>query len=382
MKIFKLNKWQPWLIGLIGCILTVLLIVLEEDEQILITTEKPMSVKTITVSKTDYQIQVPASGFIKPHEVIDICPEVSGKVTYVAENLFPGAHVKKGDVLFRLDDRNYRNARLEAFGAKNKAYQALQIEQGRQQIARSEWELLEKSKLKSNINKSLALREPQLKERKADVEIAAARLAQADLDLERTTIKAPCNGVIISENLAEGKLFDSGDSGVKIGCTDSYQISTSFSPEYSALTDSQTVVIHSGSNNYEGRVKSVISRINPETRQKQALVEFNGKDVILNAYVKLRLPGPVFENVVTLPLETLRSDNTVWILNDKNRLEIRPVSVVAKDKKNVVIDSGIRESERVIQTHIASPLSGMELSVMTQQHKTDQNIIHNGETVK
>ncbi len=371
MKIFKFSKWQPWLIGMIGCTLTVLLIVLEEDEQIQILSEKPMSVKTIRVKKRDYQIQVPASGFINPSEVVDIRTEVSGKVTRVTEKLYPGVLVKKGQTLFTLDDRNYHNAKLVALGAKNKADQALEIEKGRQQIARSEWKLLKKSKLKRNKNKALALREPQLKERKADVEMAAARLAQAELDLERTRIKAPCNGVILSENLAVGKLFDRKDSGVEIGCTDSYHIPASFSPDYSVDSDSQKIVISFGTNRYEGRVKSVMPEIDPETRQKKALVAFNGKDVILNTYVQLLLPGPVFENVVILPLETLRSDNTVWILDEENRLEVRPVSVVGRDKQNVVIDSGLRESERVILTHIASPLSGMELAAMTQQHTTD-----------
>ncbi|MCP4345422.1 MAG: efflux RND transporter periplasmic adaptor subunit [Desulfobacterales bacterium] len=382
MKLFKLNKWQPWLIGLIGCTLTVLLIVLEEEEQIPIAFDKPMSVKTITAEKSDYQIQVPASGFIKPREVIEIRPEVSGKVTFVAEKLYAGADVKKGDILFSLDDRNYRNARLEAVAIKNKAEQSLDIEMGKQLIARSGWELLGKSTLKKNRNQSLALREPQLKERKADVEIAAARLAQAELDFERTRIKAPCNGIIISENIAVGKLFDGEDPGVKIGCTDSYHISVFYSPEYSITAGSQKVIINSGRNRFEGKVKSVIPRINPETRQKQALVEFCGKDVIINSYVKILLPGTLYKNIVALPLETLRSDNTVWIINEKDKLEVRPVSVIARDRQHVVIDSGIKESERAIQTHIASPLSGMELSVMTQQHKIVQNIIHNGDSDK
>lgn len=372
MKKHKLSKWLPGLIVLVGCLLTALMVALGEEDEMIITPVTPMSVETLAAKKTDYRIQVPAWGFIEPREIIDIRSEISGKITDVPESIFTGAAVNQGDRLFQIDDRSYRNVLKEAIAAKNLAEQAFEIEKGRQTIAQKEWALLEKSEWQGHKNKSLALRIPQLKERKAAVQIAAAKEAQAALNVERTRVSAPCNGVILSENLAEGKILDTGDIGMKIGCTECYHITALFSSEYSIDPDSQEVAVNVSSKRHEGRIKAVSPQINPETRQKQVLVEFQGKGLPLGAYVKLSLPGPSFRNAAVLPKETLRPGDTVWILSESNTLEIRKVAVLAQDMQNVVIGEGIAEDDRVILTHIASPLSGMKLSMLSQQPKNDQ----------
>ncbi len=379
MKKNKIRKWLPGLIALIGCTLTVLIIVLEEDDQMLVTPIIPLSVKAIVVKKTDYQIQVPAWGFVAPRETIDIHAEISGKIKDVSDNVFTGAIVKQNDLLFTIDDRDYRNRLAEAVAAKNQVQQALEIENGRQAIAKTEWTLLEQSKWQGNKNKSLALRKPQLRERKAAVQIAIARESQAALDVERTSISSPCGGVILSENLAEGQILDTGDVAMKIGCTNSYHITALFSPEYSVDSDSHTVAVNVGSNKYQGVIKAVLPQINSETRQKQVLVEFQGEGITLGGYVKIMLPGSVYNNVAILPKAALRSRNTVWILSESNTLEIRNVTVFAKDMQNVVVGEGLTETDRVILTHIATPLVGMNLLMLPQQPEYSQNIKNHGD---
>ena len=88
-------------------------------------------------------------------------------------------------------------------------------------------------------------------------------------------------------------------------------------------------------------VKAVLPQIDPETRRKQALVEFKGKHITLGAYASLILPGPLYRNVAVLPRDALRPGNTVWILSDNGTLQMRTVTVSARDLMNIVIVDGL-----------------------------------------
>ena len=123
-----------------------------------------------------------------------------------------------------------------------------------------------------------------------------------------------------------------------------------------------------------GVVKAVLPQIDPETRRKQALVEFKGKHITLGAYASLILPGPLYRNVAVLPRDALRPGNTVWILSDNGTLQMRTVTVSARDLMNIVIVDGLAEGERVILSHIANPLQGMPLRMRSHDAKSPRRI--------
>ncbi|MDY6987317.1 MAG: efflux RND transporter periplasmic adaptor subunit [Thermodesulfobacteriota bacterium] len=365
MKRLRRSRWPAVLIALVGCATTVFLAADGEEESLREVRRQALAVETVLAQKTDYRVQVPAWGLVEPRETVNICTEISGMITHVPASVFAGAAVKQGALLFSIDTRDYQNTLAEAMAANEQARQALEIEKGLQTIAKIEWKLLEDSKWLGHKNEALALREPQLKEREAAVQMAAARQAQAALDVERARITAPCEGVILAEHLAEGQVLDTGHVAAEIACTDCYYIMASFSPEYSLDPGVHTVAVYVGPNQYDGIVKAVLPQINSETRQKQALIEFAGGGVSLGAYASLALPGPSFEDAVLMPKEALRPGSTVWVFSENSTLEIRTVTVLAQDMEHVVIGEGLTGRDRVVLSHIASPLEGMELRMRT-----------------
>ena len=382
MKRFKKKTFLPALIALAGCAVTLLLVALGEEDEFQVVTSMPLTVETLFVKKTDYQLQVPAWGFVEPRETIDICAEVSGKVVWTPANVFSGALVKENELLFKIDDRSYQNTLAEAIAEKSQAQQALEIEKGRQIIAEKEWEFLENSKWQGSKNKSLALRIPQLREREAALQIAAAKEARAALDVERTKISAPCDGVILDENLALGRFLEIGDSGLQIACTDCYQITAFLSPEYAIDPVVSKVSVNTGSNRHEGVIRSVLPEIDRKTRHKQVLIEFSGSQVVLGDYAELMLPGPFYGDVTVIPKKALRSGNTVWVLSENRTLEIRTVTVLGKDTENVVVGEGLFEDDKVVLSHIASPLAGMKLTPLPQQPDNSSNMQKSGEPAR
>jgi RND family efflux transporter MFP subunit len=339
-------------------------------------------VETANFKETDYRIRIPAWGFVEPRDTIDIRTEISGKVIHVPAGIYPGAAARKGILLFSIDARNHRNNLAEATAATKQARQALKIEKGRQVIARTEWEMLNNFKWWEHHNETLALRKPQLEEREAALVMATARQAQAALDVERTRITAPCDGLILKENLAKGRILNTDEVALQIACTECYQIMALFSPSYALDPAGRVVEIKVGPNRYKGTVKSVLPQINPETRQKQALVEFRCESISLGAYASLTLLGQSFKDVVVLPKEALRPGNTAWVLNESSTLEVRPVTVLAQDMLNVVIGKGLTGHDQVILSHIAGPLQGMELQQVTFVVEGSQHRVGNEELKK
>jgi RND family efflux transporter MFP subunit len=367
------RKWHAILIVLVGCAGSICLAARGERDQFPSYHHPALSVETVGVKRADYRIRVPGWGLVEPRETIEVRTEISGKVSRVPANVFTGSMLQEGALLFSIDEREYQNALAEARAAREQAQQALAIEKGRRTIAETEWKMLENTKWQGHRNKALALREPQMKEREAVVQIAQAKLAQAALNVERARITAPCGGVIIEEQLARGQFLETGSVAVRMACTDRYHVMASFSPEYYLDPGVPAVTINIGPNTYEGAVKAVLPRINPETRQKQVLVEFRGDRITLGAYASLTLPGPLFKNAIIVPSESLRSGDTVWLLNQSHKLEIRKVKVLGQDMFKAVIGQGLSEHDHVVLSHIASPLQGMELRTKESMKVGEKN---------
>lgn len=364
MKSPPTSTWTTLLTLIVGLALAAILATGEEKAVVADFHPTPLAVETLNVTREAYRLHVPAWGFVAPRETIDVRTEVAGKVTAVAPDLLPGATVAKGAALFSLDDRSYRNALAEATAAHERVCQDLALELGRQAVARNEWALLIDAGLEEvdkKAHKSLILRKPQLKSCTAAVKMAAARQAQAALEVERTRVVAPCEGVIVSEDLAAGQVLESGDVALRLACTESYHLIAAFASTYTLDMGAELVNIAVDARTFAGTIKAVLPEIDPNTRQKRVLVVFTGEDISIGTYAAMSLPGPAFEAVVVLPAEAMRPGGTVWVLNAGNKLEIRPVKVLARDPLQIVIGEGLNPGEAVILSHIANPLRGMPL---------------------
>ncbi len=363
------NYLAAFLILLAGCSVAAWLASGGNDDAESEPQPQALVVETFCVRNTNHRLRIPAWGIVEAKETIDIRPEVGGKVGKVSPDLFIGGTVKRGESLFSIDARPYENALAEAKAAHDQEAQSLTIEQGRQTIAQSEWKLLDGMDWKGARNKPLALRHPQLKIRQAALQMALAKQDQAALDLERTRITAPCEGVILEKKVARGQVLDSGDVALQLACTTCYHVLAYFPTAYELDSDVSDVTIEIGTDRYEGTIKSVLPRIDPKTRQKQVLVAFDGDGIVLGSYAALTLPGPIFSGCAVLPDAALRSGDTVWVLGEKNTLDIRKVEVLGRDPDHVIVGSGLAEGERVILSHIASPLKGMPLRDYLKEQK-------------
>ena len=90
-------------------------------------------------ARSNMRVLVPAMGEVVAAVEVKVQPEVSGEVVWVAANLQPGAVLKKGEALARIDATDYRLSVIQARSAVAQAEYDYKLELGYQDVAREEW---------------------------------------------------------------------------------------------------------------------------------------------------------------------------------------------------------------------------------------------------
>jgi multidrug efflux system membrane fusion protein len=158
----------------------------------------PVPVTLAAVERQAVPFELAATGTVEPLQTVSVQPQVSGPIIRVAFR--EGQDVEKGQVLFQIDPRPFRAAlaRAEAILARDKAEEA----NARQEAARYA-ELVEREYVTAQ----------QYDEARTAAAAAAATLAaseaavaEARLNLQYATIRAPISGRTGSLRVREGNL--------------------------------------------------------------------------------------------------------------------------------------------------------------------------------
>ncbi len=342
-------------------------------------------VEVITVQSEDTQAVISAFGTVRAHQELSVQPQVSGSVVEQHASLIKGGLLHTGDVLLRIDPRDYTYAVETQQGALAKAEFELELERGNQVIAQREWNLLESSIETSEMGKQLALRQPHLREKRAAVAAAKSRLAKAELDLQRTTLSAPCNALVLDESVEVGQLVMSQTPVARLVCTDAFRVEVSIPmhelawvaiPGPAQARGSQVRVLRDlGSDKTaqrQGVVAGLLGDVSENGRMARLLVlvedplsrnvsQDQQLPLLLGEYVRVEIDGPRLTDVFVVPRNTLREGGRMWVKNDNNQLEIRQVEVALSRHDSLLIQSGLQDGDQVITSPLPVALSGMLL---------------------
>ena len=168
--------------------------------------DNTLSVTTTTLAETDYTVLITSNGTVQPAVQSQLIAEINGTVIDVSDQFVNGARVKAGDLLIRLDASNYRNALIAAQANYADASTRLAQEQTAAEQAARDWQRLKMDGEPTD----LLLRKPQLRAARLQVEAAQAAIADAELNIQRTIIKAPYSGRITNTNVNLGQFLNLG----------------------------------------------------------------------------------------------------------------------------------------------------------------------------
>ncbi|MGD8454086.1 MAG: efflux RND transporter periplasmic adaptor subunit [Phycisphaerae bacterium] len=347
------------------------------------------------VTRGSAPVTVEAMGTVIAAQEITLQAQVSGEVLEVSKNLVPGGRVAAGEVLVRVDPRDYELVIEEARSQVAQAEYELKLEQGRQDIARREWELLGAGEETSELDRELALRKPHLAKAMAVLAAAQASLSKAELDLSRTTISAPFNGVITDERVDLGAQVTTQTQLATLVGTDEYWVQASIPvgqlrwiciPQREG-DEGSTVLVRQylgagATNEWTGRVDRLLGDLEPEGRMARLLIsvpdplglhaEDGAAPLLIGSYVHLEVTGRDLPDVVTIDREELRDGDTVWLMDADDQLEIRPVQIAFRGRDHVLLDGGLTGGERLVVTDLPAPVAGMPLRLKEEQPSATQ----------
>jgi RND family efflux transporter MFP subunit len=253
---------------------------------------------------------------------------------------------------------------------------------GNQLIARKEFELLGQEVSKTE--KQLMLREPQLRIQRATLEGVRATLAQAELNLQRTQIKAPFNGVVLSRSVNLGARVSEATVLARLVGTDEFWLKIAIPtsqlqwitfPEGDEQGSRVRVLLQEKSGGGVFRTGRVIRlAADVEEQGRMAAVYVSVRDplgllpenrgnpelpkLLLGSFVQAEIEGTELASVVPVNRDHLREGNSIWLMNDDNTLEIRRVDIVAGTNKQVFIGQGLADGEKLIVSGLAAPVAG------------------------
>ncbi len=341
-------------------------------------------VDVVVAEQTTATVDVEGMGNVVAARVVQLKSEVVGRVVWVNPNLVQGGRVEKGELLFRIDDRDYKLAVDQQTSALQRARFELAQERGRVRVAEREWKVMGDSAPSTPEGKALALRLPQLKSAQAALASAESGLELAKLNVERTRVRASFAAFVQSEQIEIGQLVDRQTVLATLVGTDEFWVQASIPVadlRWIVQADAEgeggsTATIRqrlAGGDplTVEGQLVRLAGDLDPRGRMARVIISVkNPMDVgdgkaplLLGAYVEADIHGLTLESIIALPRRAVRADDRVWIMQPDGTLGFRRARVVHRGRDQVFIDGGVLPGDQVVVSRISSPVRGMPLRV-------------------
>jgi RND family efflux transporter MFP subunit len=339
---------------------------------------------------TTRQVMIPVMGSVVPAVEVDLKSRVAGEVIWVDQGFEEGGVVKKGQDLLRIDPTEYELALIQKKAVLESAILDLKTEEGRQEIARSEWELLGLEERATEMDRELALRQPQLAAFRAKLEAARAEVKQAELNLQRTVITSPFNALVQSRDVNIGSQVTVQGVLAHLVGSDTFFIEALIPldrlgwihiPENSEDTGSSAIVRSGTGRVLNGRIYKLLGDLEPDGRLARILIEVsdpldlktdNGerRPLLLGDYVNARIEGRSVENIFVIDRQYLEDGKRVNIADEEDRLRIKMIDIVWSGE-DYVLAKGLENGERLIISDVPAPVEGMKVRIQGENDPLD-----------
>jgi len=443
LKSILLNVLLPALL-LSGSVYAVLLLGKEAPKK----PQKPPSNKATLVSVVQPAehtggITIKANGVAVPFRELQIASQVGGRIVFKADGLQEGRYVEAGNTLFKIDRRDFEITieRLQQQIKQSAAMvKALEIELSNterlvsiaretqqlelREVARIERLLKTKAGTEADLDRvkrgELEIREEltllentsrnttaQLVALQQTSELNKVQLKQAELDLERTDIKAPFSGVVISVDAEADSVVNAGDALAVIEDTSAVEVLCSLrNQDANIVLSQQSDAAIAGSAyalpplvatiRYErgGRTflwEGVLDRqdglgLDEKTRTLPCRIVVNhpqASDVIPSGensralalvrgmFVSVELQAEAPSPMLSVNETSVRPGKRLWLMRD-GKLHMAPIQIVCVQNGKVLIDQtdgGLSADDAVIVSPVPNAREGIPLMLKGKEKK-------------
>ena len=379
IRIIINSRYLPILIILFGFFISFIISSLEPQPNKGIEIPKPTAVFYEIPLKKDVTLKVNTNGEVRSVTEINVIPQVSGRITEVADEFIDGGNIRKDQPLIWIDNRDYKLAVISADSRVAQAKKLLEREIAESELAKKDWEELGEGEASP-----LTLRIPQLEEARAILNAAKADLEKAKLNLERTIISLPFDGLIKRKNAGIGQYVNAGSIlgsafstekvliPLPLTDTELSYLGLPLGYEAESFFEGPKVVFKSfvSRKNIEwvGRITRVSGSIDSQTRLVYAYAEvLNPYDaeppLAIGTYVDAEIDGNFITDGYLVSISAIKNENKIYIVDQDNKLRIKEIEISGTDGDNVIV-KGINDEDMVVVSTLNSGIEGMELTPM------------------
>ena len=317
----------------------------------------PVPVQTAIAAKRDVPREIEAIGTVQAQRSVSVKSQVDGIIAQV--NFKEGEDVKVGDLLVTLDRRPFENslrsARADLANAKAMADQAKADLERYQRL--DQQAVVSKEEYVNYVTKSDTT--------KAQVQAKEASVANAELQLGYTEIRAPIAGRTGQRLLHEGALVKANDNSFTLVTINqlapiavTYSVPERTLDEIRAAFAAHAVTVsaterNSGLTRENGGLEFIDNTVDPTTGMVTLKATFANEDVAFwpgqFVYVVTRV-GLDHDAIVvpTTAVQNSQAGSTVYVLKPDSTVELRPVKVARTAGDSSLLATGIQPGETVI----------------------------------
>ena len=378
--------------------------------------ERVFAVNVETLNKQIASPKILSYGEIYSKRMLEIRPLVSGRLDYVSEKFVEGGYVKSGDILFRLNQKDYLNeleiAEIDLEDTKAQLSEAIskldyanlefevsesqlnlrknaldrqtqlaesglitssQLENTQLAYSSSKQQFLNKQNLVKSSKNAIDKLKIQLKRRSISID-------KAKRNLDETEIKAPFDGIIASVNILPGSVINKNEKLGTLLDPNSLEVMFNLSAnEFARVIDKDgkllnlDITAYLKLSNKDIPFSGKIERINPEIinigsgRKLFASINLGeNKTLRPGDFVVLEIKEPSLKNITVLPSSAVTIDGKIFILEEDNRLKEIEVTILRRQGNEVIVSGAPTDKEYVMQR---SPQLGNGLKIKPLRKK-------------
>ncbi len=338
-------------------------------------------VEVIPLFPESYPIKIEAMGSVIPSREVVLRVPVGGEIISMSEDFALGGQLEAGTKIMQIDPTDYKLDLQQKQRALTNAEYEYRIEQGRQDVARQEWDLLYGDKPSTEVESTLALRKPHLEKVQAEIKAAKAELEQAEVNLTRTGVKAPFNALVRNKYVDMGSYVSSQEKLADLVGTDEYWVQVSLPvdrlqwvtiSENGGEPGSRAFVHYRNNMSRPGTVLRLMADLSQEGRMARLLISVEDPlglhensekydPLLIGEFVRVSIEGDTLDNVYRIPRNALRDNSFIWLADRNDKLMVRPVQSLWRDQENILIRDGIQPGDRLIISALSAPADGMSV---------------------
>lgn len=325
----------------------------------------PTEIMYVTAKTGDQMLETVLSGRTSAFYEAEVRPQVNG---ILQKKLFKdGTEVKAGDQLYQIDAAPYQAAIKSAEAAVAQAQAALSKASA---DAKRSTELL---KVNAVSKQSDDAAQAALKSARANLKAAQAQLTNAKINLTYTKVLSPITGRISRSEFTEGALMSAYQAQplTRVQQLDPIYVDVTQTADdlirirrdiasgalkTDADGNARVVLKYDDGTTYahEGRLTFTDVTVNETTGTVNLRAVFPNPDKVLlpGLYVRAQLIEGIRPDSIVLPMQCVmrdaKGDASVYVVGEGNKIEARPVVATRTIGTNWLIDSGLKNGDRVV----------------------------------